>query len=561
MKFNLRWQILLATICFLLIFSILSYQVQTAVLCSTRVPASGGLFVEGVVGLPQYLNPLLSDPYPIDRELVSLLFDGLTRYDETGQLVPALAQEWVVSEDNMTVRFVLKAGLTWHDGQPVTAEDVVFTYRLLQDENFPGSPALKTLWQTVTINPIDDLTVEFVLSEPYSPFLEATTRGILPAHLLAGVSAATLPDHPFNTTPVGTGPFMVNSGEDWRRNGRLRLSPNPLNWPQGTQLNGLEFRFYPDEPSLLAAFQAGEIQAINQVPPSLLPQVAQIPEGRLFSAVSARYTSLLFNLSDTAVTHSKEVRQALAYALDRELLVDQVLNGQGVPLEGPYLPTSWASHADLFTAYTHQPTTAADLLNAAGWTLPDGATVRQKDGLPLSLRLLVLDAPTSRALAQTLAGQWAAVGIDTQLTLTTTVSARQQLLAERAFDVALVDITPPADPDLYDFWSQEAIIRGQNYAAWNNRRASEALEDARQVWGINERRPFYETFLRLYNDDLPALTLYQHVYTYALHQSVNLAEIGRIVTPRDRYNTFANWFLLYRDVTIACPVEAADSGQ
>ncbi len=555
MKLNLRWQFLLAVLCFFLILSLLSYQTQSASLCTTRVPASGGIFVEGAVGAPQYLNPLLSDPYPLDRELVSLIFDGLTRYDEKGQLQPALAQSWAVAEDGLSVRFVLRQDAQWQDGQPVTAVDVAFTYRLMQDEAFPGTPALKTLWQSVTIQVVDEQTVVFGLSEPYSPFLEATTRGILPAHLLQGVTGTTLTTHPFNTNPIGTGPWIVNAGENWRQNGRLRLSPNPLNWPQGSQIPTLEFRFYPDESSLLQAFQAGDLQAINQVTPSLLPQVAVLPEARLFSAVSPRYTALFFNLSDTgtAAIRSKEVRQALAYALDRETLIDQALNGQAVPMEGPYLPTSWASHPDIFTPFTYQPNTAADLLNTAGWLLPDGATVRQREGALLTLRLVLLDDPTSQALATFISSQWAALGIQTQLIAVPGTAERQQRLAERAFDVVLVDITPPHDPDLYDFWSQEAIIRGQNYTGWNNRRASEALEGGRKVWGVEERRPFYDTFLRTFNDDLPALTLYQHIYTYALHTNVNQAEIGQINNPRDRYQTFANWFLLYRDVTISCP--------
>ncbi len=130
------------------------------------------------------------------------------------------------------------------------------------------------------------------------------------------------------------------------------------------------------------------------------------------------------------------------------------------------------------------------------------------------------------------------------------------MLAARDFDVALVEIAAGSDPDLYDFWSQEAIVRGQNYGGWNNRRASEALENGRKLWNRDERRPFYATFLRQFNNDLPAITLYQHVYTYALSQDVNQVEIGQISHPRDRYQNFADWFLLYRSVTISCPEES-----
>ncbi len=125
-------------------------------------------------------------------------------------------------------------------------------------------------------------------------------------------------------------------------------------------------------------------------------------------------------------------------------------------------------------------------------------------------------------------------------------------LAGRDFDVALLDVAPPADPDQYDFWSQEAIVRGHNYAGWNNRRASEALETARQLLPQGERAVYYEAFLRQFDADLPALTLYQHVTSYALSDRVQEAEIGRLGQPRDRFLTLPAWFLSFREITVSC---------
>jgi ABC-type transport system substrate-binding protein len=201
--------------------------------------------------------------------------------------------------------------------------------------------------------------------------------------------------------------------------------------------------------------------------------------------------------------------------------------------------------------------TATNLLETAEWTLPEGATTRQQGEQTLNLRLLVLNNPTHQALAQIIAEQWASLGITAELATADDVNALRTALIERTFDVALVEINPPGDPDLYDFWSQEAIVRGQNFAGWNNRRASEALEAARQIWSVGERRPYYDTFLRLFNSDLPALTLFQHVYTYGVTDEVNGVEIGRIDSSRDRYQTFANWYTLTREVAVACPTESA----
>lgn len=557
MKPDIRWQALLALSGLALVLMLLSYHVQSAALCTVSVPAAGGTFIEGIVGRPTALNPLLSDPYPVDRELVDLIFDGLVRYDETGQVIPALAETWSISEDGLSITFTLRDGLTWHDGQPVTTEDVAFTYGLMQDDSFPGPSHLISLWQSVTITPLDESNITFTLAQPYAPFIEATTRGILPAHLLNNVPVADLATVAFNTVPVGTGPFMVQPGQDWQQTGRLRLSPNPAAWRQGTQLSDIEFRFFSTADDLFAAFRNGEIQAVDGLPPTMISDAASLSSARLFTSLAPRYSAVYFNVSDSGMPalRTKEVRQALAYGLDRTSLVDDLLNGQGVVFDGPYIPENWASRPDIMTHYSHQPETASSLLDAAGWV---GPGVRMREGTPLTLRMIALDQPEYRAVAEEIVRQWMAIGVDAQLTLLPDIDAMRLTLSRRHYDVAVVEIAPPNDPDLYNFWSQEAMVRGQNFAGWNNRRASEALESARQIYPRNERAPYYEAFLRQFDGDLPALTLYQHVNTYVLSDTVRDAEIGRIWHPRDRFNSFASWFINYRDVTVNCPGDGAN---
>ncbi len=565
MQPNIRWQLLLAVVCLGLVFSLLSYQAQSEGLCTTRVPAPGGTMTEGVVGAPRYLNPLLSDDNPVDRELSSLLFDGLLQYDESGRLAPALAEAWTVSEDGLTVQFTLRDDVRWHDGEPFTAEDVVFTYGLLQNDAFPAPGEVRALWQPITISAAGPYQVSFTLPEPYSPFLDATTRGILPAHLLSGVDPESLPAHDFNAAPVGTGPFMVAVGEDWRSTGRLRLAPNPEFWRQGVQLDSIAFRFYPDMAQLMDAYQAGEVQALNNVPAWAVPEVLSMDGTRLFTAPQPRYTELLFNLEGHQALAAAEVRQALAYGVNRDTLIAQSIAGQGLPLDGPYVPASWAYNPGAMSLYAHNPISATTLLESAGWLLPEGGgATRQLAGeagtAALDLRLLLPDEPQQRALAAQLAAQLAEIGVAVQLT-PLPGDGYEAALAAGDFDLALVDVIAGGDPDLYSFWSQEALVRGQNYARWNNRRASETLEHARQLWNAEERKPYYDAFLGLYSQAAPALTLYQHVTNYAVSEAVNELEIGRIDHPRERYESLASWFLLYRDISVQCPQTATPEGE
>lgn len=556
MKPDIRWQALLAFAGLALVGMLLSYQVQSAALCTVSVPAAGGTFVEGIVGRPFALNPLFSDPYPVDRELTDLIFDGLVRYDQTGQPLPALAQEWSVSEDGLTFTFTLREGLVWHDGEPLTSRDVAFTYGLIQHEDFPGPEHLQRLWQSVIITPLDERRIAFTLTQPYAPFIEATTRGILPAHLLEDVAVGDLISTPFNLSPVGTGPFMVQPGQDWQRTGRIRLTPNPNYWREGTQIADLEIRFYPTAEELQTSYRAGELHAVLGFPSTMIPQVMSESDARLFTSTAPRYSALLFNVSGSgaAALLTKEVRQALAYSIDRDLLVNSVLNGQGVVFDGPYTPEHWAARPDLLTAYSRQPDTATALLDGAGWT---GPGVRTREGVPLRLRLLVPDQADYRAVAEEISRQWATVGVEAQIVPAADADALRKTLSERGYDVALVEIAAPNDPDLYDFWSQEAMVRGQNFAGWNNRRASEALEAGRQVFPQGERVPYYEAFQRQFDADLPQLTLYQHVSSYLLRDDVQQAEVGLVQRPRDRYESFPAWFLNYRDVAVSCPAEGS----
>lgn len=536
--------------------------------CVTRMPEPGGFMVEGMVGRPQNLNPLLDQDNLLDRELANLLFDGLTQVDSRGRIVPALAESWQVSGDAKTITFTLRANLTWHDGQPVTSQDVAFTYGLLQNESFTGLPHLRSLWQSVTITPISEQQIAFTLPAPYAPFLEATTVGLLPAHLLAQSNTALEQNSTFNQNPIGTGPFMVAAEQNWSEAGRLFLLPNPTYWQQGTILNGLEFRFFPDEATLYEAFRAGEIQAINRISTIALPTMATLPGVRLITSPASQITQLFFNLNESngSAVGDIKVRQALALSLDRQDLVDRVLNGQGLPLEGPFPSTSPAYNPTVMTTIPMDRAAAANLLNEAGWTLPEGAITRQKSGdeapLTLELNLLVLREGLLPALAANMAVQWADLGITVNLT-TLDVTEFYEALNNRAFDMVLVNVSPTVDPDLYDFWSQEAIVRGQNYAGWNSRRASEAMEQARQLWTWDERQPLYNTFLGAYANELPALTIYQHVTSYGISDTVfqagtgwiDQADIGVLRQPRGRYQTLAHWFVAYTET------ECGDSGQ
>ena len=527
--------------------------------CSAEITIAGGYLVEGVVGAPAQPNPIFADPNPVDRMLVDLLFDGLVRMDERGLPQPALAAGWQVSEDGRTLRFTLRDDVQWHDGQPLTTDDVAFSYGMLASADLPNG--VSDLWQTVQINPIDRLTVDFVLSEPYAPFLEAVSRGILPAHLLAGTSAATLASSGFNSLPIGTGPFVA--ANDWTANGVLRLTPNASYWGD-VDLDGLEVRFFPSDAALADAYQSGAVDAVGLISAESFTTLATLPNIRFFSSPERHTTHLIFN-NASGHTVDQRIREAIAHTIDRGALIHEAVSGQGTAFNGPYAPHSWAANPS-FPLFPTSGVTATALLEESRWVVSEESGVRQRlvdagtatERLEtLSFALLALDSPRQVALATAVQTQLAEQSIAVDLRIQS-MDGYRAALSERNFDLAILEVLPLQDPDLYDFWSQEAIVQGQNYAGWNNRRASEALEIARQLYEPEERFEYYAGFNGVFADELPALGLYQTVESYGIRDSIVSAGtgqsvvIGRISTPRDRYQTINDWRLETTQISVPC---------
>jgi peptide/nickel transport system substrate-binding protein len=415
---------------------------------------------------------------------------------------------------------------------------------------------MKSIMETTSIEILDKFSIRFEIPEPYGPFLEATTIGLLPAHILDDVDPEDLVDHQYNMAPIGTGPFMVIPGRYWQQTGILNLAPNPQYWRQGVNLDGLDIHFYSEGEQLAKSYSSGEIQAVTSIQSQDMEVISTLPGIRIFTSRAPRLTQLMFNLKEERdhAVQGIEIRQALVYGIDREALIDEVLDGLGLPLEGPFLPSNWAYNPGSMTEYAYDPALASTLLSTLGWEWVSGNEYRSSTNQQLDFHLLFADNDQVRAVANDIASQWADIGVNTIL-VPTPVEEFTDRLKEGEFDIALVEVEPSRDPDLYDFWSQEAIVRGQNFGGWNNRRASEALESARQLNSPADRKPYYEIFLNIFDEELPALTLFQHVSSYGISSVVEEVDIGHFNSPREIYESFAKWFFFYREVAVACPSE------
>ncbi len=551
MTHYIRWQFLLILLGVVLLAVLLTY---LAVNYTTVLrPSHGGTYVEGVVGQPVFLNPLLSGFERPGQELCSLIFSGLTRLNGRGEVEPDLANDWEISDDALSYTFHLRANAHWHDGTPVTADDVILTIRLLQDPEFPGPPELGAeVWRRAEIQKVDAHTVRFVLSEPYAPFLDYTTVGILPSHKIAGIQAADLPEADLNLAPVGSGPFQV---EEIRSEGTnitsIVLRSFSRYFRAASYLDRVQFRFYPSERDALEAYAADRVQGVGEVRAEDLSKAGEQPGLQLFSSQIAELGVVFLNLDRGEVPffQEREIRQALMLALDRQALVDGVLGGQGLVPDSPILPGTWA-HTDDVPSYSRDLERAAELLDEAGWRRATETAVRAKGGNRLTFTLLSSNYPRRKALAAMLAEQWADVGVEVTVE-TVPAAAVREALESRDYQAALVHLKLPGDPDPYPLWHETQAEQGQNYAQLRHRRISEVIEQARVTPNRNARLELYEQFQGLFAQELPALPLYVPVYTYGVDASINDVQIGPLMHPADRFRTILNWWIVHRRVLVS----------
>ena len=470
-----------------------------------------------------------------------------------------MAESWGISQDGTIYNFALREGVTWHDGQPVTADDVVFTVELLRNPALPIPADVRDFWSEVEVKPLGDgRTVQFVLPEAFAPFLDYLTFGLLPKHIWASVPPEQIPDSPLNLQPVGCGPYrfdhlLVDNGAV----AGVVLKANEDYFLGRPYIDEVTFRYYPTPQAALQAYEDGEVLGIDRITPDILNAALAEPHLNFYTARLPQLTLILFNLQNPEVPffQDKVVRQALYKGLNRRWMIDRLLHGQAILADGPIFPGTWAYY-DQTPRVDYDPEGAVQMLRDAEYTFPEeGATVRAKDDQQLAFELVYPDDEVHQALAEAIQEDWAALGV--QVTLTPVGYGRliSDYLEPRQYQAALVDLdlsrTP--DPDPYPFWHQAMTTGGQNYSMWDDRRASEYLEQARTTPDIAKRMKLYQNFQVYFARELPALPLFYPLYTYAVDARVEGIRLGPVFDLSDRFNNIHKWHMAVGNPPAAAP--------
>lgn len=552
---KIRWQLIIIFLTGLVVGALLLIEQPTPQSPATAPePTEGGAYAEALIGSLQRLNPVLDFYNSVDRDVDRLIFSRLITFDDRGNPVADLADSWGISKDGTIYNFAIKEGILWHDGKPLTSEDVVFTIDLLRSDSPVIPTDLRDFWKSIEVTAVSPTQLQFKLPEPFSPFLDYLSFGVLPKHLLEGVSFDDLVDSPFNLDPVGSGPFKFDRliVEDGKITG-LVLAVNDDYYGSKPFIQQMVFRYFVDSAGALDAYRNGNVQGIAGVSQDVLPEVLAESGLSIYTGRLPELSMVIFNLKSTDKTFLGDaaIRKALYTGLNRQWMVDRLLGGQAILADGPIFPGTWAYNESI-PRVEFDAAKAQDMLKEAGYVISaEDATVRAKDGLQLTFTLIYPDTPQHTQIAQAIQKDWESIQVRVELEAVPYDVLLNERLANRDFQAALVDmnLARSPDPDPYPFWDQVQANGGQNYSQWDNKMASDYLETARVTLDITERARLYRNFQAIFTDELPALPLYYPVYNYAVDSQVQGIRMGPLFDSADRFASVTDWFLQARRAT------------
>ena len=489
-------------------------------------PKAGGEYVEGVVGYPQTINPLYAVNRNVDSDLTRLIFSSLFTYDQNGHLANDLVDSYTVSPDSKTYTLTLKNNIRWQNNDPLTADDVVFTFNLIQNPDF-RSP-LNASFAGVSATAIDARTVQFTLPQAFSPFPDLLTFGILSKNIWSQVNPSSAALNDLNLKPVGSGPYRFKS---FTRNtdGDLkdyRIEANNNYYGAKPYIQSIVFKFFPDYTEAIKALNDNQIDGLSYLPFASRGDVLAQNSLSFHELIQPETVAIFFNKDNNKSLGDKDVRVALAEAINKDQLINDVFNGLYQPLDGPIIPQNWA--------YSNQLKTYAYSVSAAS------ATITKK---PLTVTLTVIDSGQNVAVAQEIKTDWEQVGVKVNLKTVSSDEAAN-IIHNRSFEALIYGEANGGDPDVYAFWHSSQIGgNGLNLAGYSNPDVDKALSDARSTTDQAQRLADYQKFQTLITNDLPDIWLYSPAYTYVQVKQVQGFNGSVAIQPADRLASLASWYI------------------
>jgi peptide/nickel transport system substrate-binding protein len=517
----------------------------------TLQPVPGGIYNEGMVGTYSNANPIFATG-AADIAISRLVFAGLLKYNEQNQLVSDLASSYTVDSTGKHYVVYLKPNLTWQDGKPLTANDVAFTYHLIQNPD-AQSPLLGA-WQGITVTAPAPNTINFDLPNAFSAFPYSLITGIVPQHRLAKIPAAQLRSHNFNTTePVGAGPFawqaiQLSSTTDPSKSSSLIALKPFSNYVNGApKLSGFVLHTFGSEEQLVDAFKKRDINAaagLTTMPNELAGKTDV--HSLNFPSTAALMT---FFKTSSGVLADAQVRQSLVQSVNVPEMIHK-LGYTTKPVREPFLSTQFG-YDPAYEQPDYDLGAANKRLDQAGWARGNDG-VRSKSGQKLTFRIYAENTPENQQTVQQLQAYWKKVGADVQPVLQD-LTDFQTTLEFHTYDALLYGISIGPDPDVFAYWdSSQADVRSYshlNFSEYKSASADAALESGRTRLNPTLRTVKYRPFLAAWQTDAPALGLYQPRFLYVTRGPVYGLREHTLNTDSDRYQSVNDWEIHTAKVT------------
>ncbi|MCI5108903.1 MAG: peptide ABC transporter substrate-binding protein [Candidatus Pacebacteria bacterium] len=503
----------------------------------TKIPTHGGSLSEGIVGTPRFINPLLSISNA-DRDLTTLVYSGLLRPSNTGGYVNDLAKSYEVSPDGTIYTFKIKNDLKFQDGKPLTTKDIDFTIKMAQDSTLRSPKRVN--WESVTVHVLSENEIQFVLPEPFSPFLDNLTIGILPEHIWGNITSEQFQFSKFNTEPIGSGPYKV---------GRIKYDPGGLpvyyelspfkDYALGrAYIDKLVIYLYQDNESLVQAYNKNEVDSISGISKSDLDNI-DISEHKLNKTPLPRVFGVFFNQNESPVLLNKEVRQALNTSLDRNYITSEVFGELAMPESTPIPFSGSVSETNIDRARS--------ILEDAGWELEDGVFNKKDERLSFSISTTNTD--DLEKTAELVAKDWRELGADVSVKIFERNDLNQNVIRPRDFETLLFGQITGRNTELYSFWhSSQRVDPGLNISQYTNITVDKLVEDVRVVSDTTVRDDLASSFIQEVSNDIPAVFIYSPYFTYILPEKVEHEPFGNITLPSDRFNDIYSWYIYTQKV-------------
>lgn len=504
---------------------------------SQVAPVAGGTYAEGVVGSLDTMNPLFATTSS-ERAASKLLFGSLLSYDRENKLRGELAETWTSGDDGKTFTVTLRPDLKWHDGEPLTVDDVIYTIGLMKNPRVNSS--LSQTWGNITAVKVGERQINFTLPAAYAPFPHALTFGIVPKHILASVPIERLRENSFNREPVGSGPFAFRSLQIINQDAsRLVVYMNAYDgYVLGKpKLERFQLHTYKDQGQLKQGFLTDEINAAADLTANDLNSLATTKSDAVVSKALVNNGVFALFKNDSPILKDQTVRAALQQATNRPEIL-QKLHGYGALMEGP-LTKDQVPITVRQAAYNKDA--AAAKLEAAGWKLVGG--IRQKDGVTLMLNVVAPKSGDYQAVVNTIADQWRKIGVDVRVDMASPATIQQNVLVPRAYDVLIYELANGADPDVFAYWHSSQIgPNGLNLADYSSPVSDDALSSARGRLDPTLRTAKYEAFTAQWLKDVPAVALYQPRMHYVVDATARSLTSQTVISDAtSRYRAVEYW--------------------